>query len=641
MLGVAETILACPFWQLASCLVPALAVDGAVLVTDVPGIRPAREAALRSLYDCAQSGHSRGVVEVKMLDGTRRVTAAARTLRGVSAPMDHCDGLHEATEPLRAAVDLTTQRVLKALEPLVQFPGKVLPKDGGEWYETLADVTHAGEQLEHFHAYLPNSTTHHAPSSPAQPAAQALPLHTDAGMFIAMVPALYARGAPGSTQSIPSSTAEAAGGGLFIELSDGSLATVPAHLEQTSVLYALGDGWAEWINPSTRAKLRAAPHLMAMPRASAFTGAAATADGRSDDKAAQAAATVPHARLWYGRMFLPPSDALLPPHGVRFDAHRAAEQRAVGVRGAAAEANALVTDAALASDDYTLPTGCARGRRYLASTDECGNNQILCWLQCMSVADLPCGKDAVRPRANRTAPTVHTPSQSQASRCGAARFARHQLNTGGCRAARQQCRTDNGQGDVFAHTGSDDHCTTCAPGCEPSNVTVPVSQSEPFCYGKGTAMHMAGFVSATDSSCVILLSPDWVLNTEVMAHVVVVMVTNEQHMHVHNMHMHMPHATCHMPHATGHRPQATGHRPHATCHMPRATCHVPHATCRVPRHATCHVPRATPRHATPRHARPCHATPHHATCHAMPCHTHVHVCAQMRAGHFRAGTHQV
>eukprot|EP00966_Prymnesium_polylepis_P075162 1743384-Prymnesium_polylepis.1 len=41
--------------------------------------------------------------------------------------------------------------------------------------------------------------------------------------------------------------------------------------------------------------------------------------------AAAAVALGDEARLWYGRMYLPPADALLPPHGVPYAEHRAGE----------------------------------------------------------------------------------------------------------------------------------------------------------------------------------------------------------------------------------------------------------------------------------------------------------------------------
>ena len=354
-------ISTCGFSELPTCLPAALALDGAVVVTDVPGIGPAREAALRHLFSCAAKNPDQ-LVETLLQDGTRRLSAGTRMLHGAADGVPECAGLGEAADPLRAVVDLAYQRVLRVLEPLVRVRGEVLPASGGTWYKSLSDVAHGGEQLEHFHAYLPTPPPLDVsrPGRSAEDDPTAIPLHTDGGLFIAMIPALYARptGVDGVMEAVHNYDSNT---GFFVERADGSVASVPPEVESSSVVFALGDGWKQWINPKLRTPLRAAPHAMSMPRRTSKT---ATPDSI--------------VRLWYGRMFLPPGDSLLPPHGITFAAHRSAESVLAGVHH-----DVLASSRELSAAVAALPSGCAGGRRFLQSANSCGSNKIFCWHQCV------------------------------------------------------------------------------------------------------------------------------------------------------------------------------------------------------------------------------------------------------------------
>ena len=113
-----------------------------------------------------------------------------------------------------------------------------------------------------------------------------MPLHTDAGLLIGMVPPLYVvRDGEGGLAEVPD--AEAAGGGLEVQLHDGQRARLPAALAAGSLIIMLGDGWHQWINPGLRFPLRPAPHAMSMPRL--MPRPDADAKGDADAAAADAA----------------------------------------------------------------------------------------------------------------------------------------------------------------------------------------------------------------------------------------------------------------------------------------------------------------------------------------------------------------
>lgn len=264
------TVATCSAAQLsASCVQRALERDGAVALTDLPGLRSARLAALTKVGACAadEAGGARATV---LPDGTVRRTFGSRTLHGAAEPMGGaCAGLDEAAAPLRALVDAASRRLLAALQPLQRAANAMLA-DEGSAYPSLASLADAGEQLEHFHAYQPmprgGQEAAHGPTTTAGPAPAAVPAHTDAGLFIAIVPALWLQlpppksatgeGSPG-LQPVPSpehAAAEAAGhaaggyanggAGFYIERRGGGRARLPAAAESSSVLFVVGQARA-------------------------------------------------------------------------------------------------------------------------------------------------------------------------------------------------------------------------------------------------------------------------------------------------------------------------------------------------------------------------------------------------------------
>ena len=214
-------------------------------------------------------------------------------------------------------------------------------------------------------------------------------------------------------------------------------------------------------------------------------------------------------RVWYGRMYLPPPDAVghptaapfrawrafhdatavdlgsasaqaqLPPAPTTADAQQHGGGRAEGKARALSGVGAPAPGAALIA-----PSGCAGGRRFLATANAslCKASQIFCWHQCVDVGALPCGAHAVCYRTSDD--TIWTPQ--------------------------------------------DEHCTSCEARClspppPPAalSTSVPSSPSppgwydaagQPFCTGAGTDMHMSGF-TFYPADCVILLFTDWRLDS--------------------------------------------------------------------------------------------------------------------------------
>ena len=200
----------CPFADVA-CVRTALVRYAGLAITGVPGLAAARRSALMELASCALHGEE--TRHVVLPDRTVRHTVAAETVRGVPSEIDAggCEGLPEAADPLRALVDQSVRRVLGGLEGLVRTDsGPLLPaaeRAGG--YATLGEVAQQGLHLEHFHAYKGGGGLASkaaggekggagVAAAGDESAAPTVPLHTDAGLLIAVVPPLYV--APGAAK---------------------------------------------------------------------------------------------------------------------------------------------------------------------------------------------------------------------------------------------------------------------------------------------------------------------------------------------------------------------------------------------------------------------------------------------------------
>ena len=467
------------------CVRQALQLDGAVAL-DVPGMASARMVALTATAKCLASTP---MGRTTLPDGTSRATIGSHTVRGVSGPLEGCHEAEDETAAMRALVNQASVRFLELVQPLMRSGSKMLRTNEATPYTSLADLARAGEQLEHFHAYRASEA---APSSgnrsPASAASSvAVPLHTDAGLFIAIVPALRlissdeAAFSPLAETITPDHDATGSAemtmrDGFLVQRWDGSEARIRPRPSAPPVVFVIGEGWSTWINPLLSSPLRAAPHAMMMPRQPSVAG------------------TV---RSWYGRMFLTPSDAVLhrgaPPFREwrRSDLDHILETAALHSPLANETARAAAEAALSRSKSHVaVPTGCAGGRRFLAMTNpvSCGENEISCWMQCMKVdADVE-------------------------ATCG---------------AANAVCATPDG-------VPHDQMCKTCTPQClapPPSPPAPPAppggypspppvaTAPKPFCHGgvQATDMHMQGFVAklgeAEPSGCVILLFEPWVLDS--------------------------------------------------------------------------------------------------------------------------------
>ena len=310
---------------------------GLVAVRGIPGYANAREHALSSLPGCAlQVGSS--ARSSTFPDGTKRTTlASATTLKGGMLPFQmteaqkaspECRAFFKSSKQLRDIVSKASDAFALRLDQVWQSQERRIESASGEKYGSIKEFLAAGDKLEHFHVYEKKASRSEN--------GETVEMHTDQGMFIAFSRPLVIR------DREPSSIRA---GELSIKLMDGTAEKVAFDGLDDALFFMLGDGVNEYLNPAFEgAALRATPHTLSIP----------LSQGESITRA------------FYGRMFLPPQDAVNRNKGLT-----------------AGELRRLVGDAT-SGNDANLALGCSGGM-YARELSEsaCPNNTMFCWHRCM------------------------------------------------------------------------------------------------------------------------------------------------------------------------------------------------------------------------------------------------------------------
>ena len=339
--------------------IDALKTVGIVSITNVPGLKAMKESALSwDLHHCAKE--SEAAKAHQFPDGTVRHTLATHTLPGgYQHKFDHksdsssCKTFSAASDTFRTAVDGVTDAFAARLSSILKIQDKDTPLLSTEAhypFATLADVVKNGEHLEHFHSYQ------HVVSQGKHQ--DTIDLHTDQGLFLVFTPGrMVNRKDDGALTT-----------GFFIELQDGSLAMVDFDNEDDLVIL-LGDGVNQYVNPrlGNGETLRAAPHALALPE-------------HSDDEA----------RVWYGRMVLPPATAIHPEHGRTFE----------DLRKTLVEASITSSSHDANKKEEELSIGCSSSMvaRQLES-ESCQGDTLMCWHRCMNITEAGVSEDICAERS--------------------------------------------------------------------------------------------------------------------------------------------------------------------------------------------------------------------------------------------------
>ncbi len=399
---------------------------GGAQITGIPAFAKSRKRALEDLPSCFLEENTRP--SAVMGDGSKRLSSGAATKDGKAGPMDSACG--DAANKLRSSVDSAAYLLFQAFDMALRQESHSEQLIMGPRYNSYSALMSHGNHLEHLHSYFPADQT----SSPTR--APTLDYHVDAGLMIAMTSGYYQNAQPSEAS------------GLYFKLPNGE--ERKAAVDEDALIILMGDGAARWLAPVLGAAFRGIPHKLVV-----------------DLPVGQHSS-----RSWYGKMYLPPADAVIPQEQMKYSDYNELMMKYAPTVASRGEHQ----DSSLQS---LLPSACGGyiegvGRIMTANDDNCPVGQLWCWSRCMSTADLPCGDDAVcwNSDTNEISP-----------------------------------------GDLHCSPGS-----ACNPACldEPGGN----SSSNGYCIGAGTSMFMQGFVSIVSedsgsTECVNLWFTEWTLDSKV------------------------------------------------------------------------------------------------------------------------------
>ncbi|GBG28839.1 High affinity copper uptake protein 1 [Hondaea fermentalgiana] len=327
--------------------------DGVFQVTQVPSLKALRQKTFAELVQCMESMGS-GVPSYFLADDTIRRTFVAAIEHGqrhdfnlashfgASTLSTECVAFEKSAAALRELISRVSTLVFAQIDALCgtrQGGEHFALHASGEPYATAQSFLHAGVHLEHFHAYQANCT--------GSSTAPALEMHTDAGLFIALLPSAFVDARTG----IPVNDV-APGLGFLIQDAQGVVGRPALAEDGDVILFMIGQGMTELADRCV--PMRPVPHALVMQPACMLGDVV---------------------RTWYGRMFLPPADGI-----------NEYTQRTFG------EDLKIRTSATLQASE-SFPAGCAHAynssdvvmARDLA--DACGDGEFYCWHQCMAYSD--------------------------------------------------------------------------------------------------------------------------------------------------------------------------------------------------------------------------------------------------------------
>jgi hypothetical protein len=238
-------------------------------------------------------------------------------------------------------------------------------------FESFEQVVTQGHHLEHFHSYqeVVNSNTNDETTNEQEDSTDAtISMHTDQGLFIAFVPGRFV-----SASHDGSSISK----GFMLQLQDGSVAE--AQFDSGDLVFMLGDGMNHVVNP--RLVEMGAPTLRAVPHSLDMSRTKGSMSITSDSEEAR----VETARLWYGRMVLPPPTAFSDEFGMTFGELR----------------SKLIGDGdESSSHHHAANIGCSSQSQMAARQLEessCADGEMYCWHRCMlpaasNISDTMCAE---------------------------------------------------------------------------------------------------------------------------------------------------------------------------------------------------------------------------------------------------------
>ena len=344
--------------------------DGIIVVTDIPGnFTELKIKVYEGIAKCQK--YAPAVHTMDFSDGSKRYTLASFTdglgNLSSSSPIDF--GFSDTTlddlklrcsdeefllslEHFRAKVSEVTRNFVKIFTKTLNTKVPMLKhkEKDAEDFANLQDVLERSRHLEHFHNYVPLRQNEKIDKNDDDVAAVAktIDMHSDQGIFIAFVPGLVVEE---DEKANFKARPDVSAGDFFIQKADSSLVKCDFVQSKAEIVIMLGDAVEHLINRDLTDKIsehvRSVPHGMSMP-------------GNLNTK---------QSRVWYGRMFLPPEDALSKLHDESLTYGDIGKQQMEAIKNG--------------YDGVGFGVGCSR-RQLAGDAPSCADNQIFCWRRCMN-----------------------------------------------------------------------------------------------------------------------------------------------------------------------------------------------------------------------------------------------------------------
>lgn len=336
--------------------------EGMFQVTQVPRLKTLRKKMFHEMVKCMMTADK--VKTAVLADETVRHTFASiiehgqryetsmKQHLGISDEelSEECKQFEATSTAVRELVTRVSTMVFAQLDALcgTRTAGEIFARhiNGVDHYPSMQSFLTSGSHLEHYHAYQANCSSTKMKSGLA-----ALDLHTDVGLFIALLPSAY------YDTSTANEVSAKPGMGFLVESSEGEIGR-PALAEEGDVIFfMMGQGMTEFGHKCM--PMRPVPHAMVMQPSCEL----------GDNIM----------RAWYGRMFLQPKSAVNERSKLSYG-----EEDKIRV-------------AAVTHQKDSFGAGCSYSNEYSSNAQSphmmardlatsCGTGEAYCWMSCMEIA---------------------------------------------------------------------------------------------------------------------------------------------------------------------------------------------------------------------------------------------------------------
>mmetsp|Transcript_5858 Transcript_5858/g.7666 ORF Transcript_5858/g.7666 Transcript_5858/m.7666 type:complete len:433 (+) Transcript_5858:188-1486(+) len=309
----------------------ALYGNGIVAVTGIENFDSIQSEAVKSYHQCVFANDN--IKSYELEDGTKRSSLGVAVQGNNALPFEvssDCSDFAYASSKLQTSVSSVSDAFLSSLDAVFGNRAAIKRKNAEE-YTSISHALMSANHLEHFHEYTASESTS---------SLESVDWHTDTGLLIAFTPGVFFD---------DGKVVKADDDLFFVKLSNGE--TVRPIFPPNSLVFMVGEAMGKLID----SKLAAVSHSLKV--------------NPVHDK-----------RVWYGRMFLPPADAIFA-EGMTFGDFRheiesgsaSAHTKSIGCSGA----NDVV--------------GTVQHRRQLQEPNCTLANETACWMQCRETVD--CGSE--------------------------------------------------------------------------------------------------------------------------------------------------------------------------------------------------------------------------------------------------------